>query len=168
MQYFTLLTVLIIISGCSSKNIVERITQENSVTKYQKASAKPKRFTNLYSQKPAYPKTCSQNCYPPASSLKCEHFAENCQFTAEQPKLPLNTGFAVQWLGHASFLISTPDGTKLLFDPVSGQFDWPVNWAFWLSEGFNRKTPQWPSKSELAAIDAVFYSHNTSDSFMRL
>jgi N-acyl-phosphatidylethanolamine-hydrolysing phospholipase D len=52
-----------------------------------------------------------------------------------------------------------------LFDPVSQQFDWPVNWAFRLSYGFNRSTPTPLSEPELASIDAVMYSHIHYDHF---
>ena len=46
--------------------------------------------------------------------------------------------FAVRWLGHASFMIETPNGEHLLFDPVKEQFDSPVDLAFKLAGGMYR------------------------------
>ncbi|MCL1123033.1 MBL fold metallo-hydrolase [Shewanella surugensis] len=165
MERLPLLVIVMIATGCATKNTVQHIVPVNSIIKYQDESAKPKRFSNLYPKKPSYPMTCTGNCYPASSWVKCEQPAENCQFTAKQLKPQLNTGYKIRWLGHASFLINSPEGTNLLVDPVSEQFDWPVNWAFWLSEGFNRKPPTWPAEAELATTDAVLYSHIHYDHF---
>ena len=151
-------------TGCASVNTIERIEQADSVVKYQKNSDQP-RFSNLYPGEKTYPETCEENCYPASPLLACESPAENCRFTGRQSPPALNTGFNIRWLGHASFYIESPDGSRLLFDPVSGQFDWPVNWAFRLKEGFNRKQGDWPSKAEVADTDAVLYSHIHYDHF---
>ena len=157
---------LLVIGGCTS-NTVQRIESADSVVKYQKTNSAdaPRRFGNLYPGKKTYPTTCTENCYPTSPLVQCQTPAENCRFVGtQQPPRP-DTGFAVRWLGHASFYIQSPDGSKLLLDPVSGQFDWPVNWAFYLAENFNRRSPSWPSAKEMGDIDAVLYSHIHYDHF---
>ncbi|KGJ95748.1 MBL fold metallo-hydrolase [Thalassotalea sp. ND16A] len=156
---------LLMVAGCTTSNTVERIEQPDSVVKYKDDSTKSGRYSNLYPGKKTYPETCIDNCYPKSSLLACEAPAEKCKFTGVQPQLPLTTGFSIRWLGHASFYIESPDGSTLLLDPVSGQFDWPVNWAFRISEGFNRQAAVWPSEEEIANIDAVLYSHIHYDHF---
>ncbi|WDE12188.1 MBL fold metallo-hydrolase [Thalassomonas haliotis] len=154
----------LVLFGCAN-NTVEHVEQPDSVVKYQENLTDPVRFANLYPGKKTYPTTCTENCYPPSPLLACESPAENCRFTGQQTPPLLNTGFNIRWLGHASFYIENPDGTSLLFDPVSDQFDWPVNWAFRLSEGFNRRQGTWPTESEITNTDAVLYSHIHYDHF---
>lgn len=154
-------SALFALQGCS---------QSNSVTTLSK-NAQPQtadgRFKNMYPGEKNYPLSCQQDCYLPQAALSCKtpSPAEQCRFNAEQPKPELNTGFTLKWLGHASFQINTADGQQLLLDPVLEQFDWPVNWAFWLSEGFNRQLPAALTAQELAATDAVLYSHIHYDHF---
>ena len=157
---------LLLIAGCTS-NTVQRIESADSVVKYRKAKSDdvPRRFGNLYPGKKEYPTTCTENCYPASELVQCQAPAENCRFVGTQQPPQPDSGFAVRWLGHASFYIQSPDGSKLLLDPVSGQFDWPVNWAFYLTENFNRKTPSWPTRGEMGDIDAVLYSHIHYDHF---
>ena len=98
------------------------------------------RYSNLYRKKPEYPVTCEQDCYPDHPALGCAAPMEKLPLrTIAKPSLTWTPAFTVKWLGHASFLLQSPDGQQLLFDPVSGQFDWPVNWAFRLSYGQDRK-----------------------------
>lgn len=143
------------LSGCSQTNTVTALA-----TIPQPLTADG-RFKNLYPGKKTYPHTCQQNCYLPQSILSCQDDspAEQCRYNGQQQWQALDAGFTLRWLGHASFQIQTSDGQQLLLDPVLEQFDWPVNWAFWLSEGFNRQLPAALTEQELAATDAVLYSH---------
>ncbi|WP_299497130.1 MBL fold metallo-hydrolase [uncultured Shewanella sp.] len=163
MKYLITLFNCMIITACGTHNNIQQIIQPQSITPYKAASVT--RFTNLYPKKPTYPENCTDNCYPNTASIQCEQEKERCQYIGKQVLPKLNVGFDIQWLGHASFLIRSPDGSQLLFDPVSEQFDWPVNWAFWLSEGFNRQPPVWPTPSELAKTNMVLYSHIHYDHF---
>jgi L-ascorbate metabolism protein UlaG (beta-lactamase superfamily) len=156
---------LILLVGCTTKNQLTRIEQADSVIKYKENSAITKRFSNLYPGKKNYAITCQENCYLPLPVLECESPAENCRFIGEQPTPKVNTGFTFRWLGHASFYIKSPQGSTLMLDPVSEQFDWPVNWAFRLNSGFNRNEPKWPSVDEIGDVDAVLYSHIHYDHF---
>ena len=165
LRWLSIAMVFVFLLGCVNTNQVTRIEQADSVIKYQKNSASPLRYDNLFPGKKSYPITCKENCYPPSEVVECKSAAENCRFIGDNVKHQLNTGFMVRWLGHASFYIESPDGTSLLFDPVSKQFDWPVNWAFKLSRGFFRNEPTWPSASEMADVDAVMYSHIHYDHF---
>lgn len=165
MNYLIIGFVCLILTACGAHNEVQQIIQSQSVVSYQNMNASVKRFKNLYPNKPQYPQNCTEHCYPKSPNITCETDSKICQFIGKQNPPPLNLGFHVQWLGHASFLIRTPNGRQLLFDPVSGQFDWPVNWAFWLSEGFNRQLPYWPTQAELARTDLVLYSHIHYDHF---
>jgi L-ascorbate metabolism protein UlaG (beta-lactamase superfamily) len=155
----------IFIVACTSNNQVTRIEQADSIIKYQKNSTVPLRFSNLYPEKKNYPITCEENCYEPSPLVECESPAENCRFIGKQTLAKVNTGFTFRWLGHASFYLKSPDGSSLLVDPVSKQFDWPVNWAFKLSTGFERNVPSWPSDNEIKRVDAVLYSHIHYDHF---
>lgn len=139
--------------------------QADSVMKYKKKSADPVRFSNLYPGKKSYAITCAENCYQPSAELECESAVENCRFIGKQSLPKVNTGFTFRWLGHASFYLTSPEGSTLLLDPVSEQFDWPVNWAFRFSAGFFRNEPKWPSSSEIDDVDAVLYSHIHYDHF---
>jgi len=144
---------------------VKRVEGASSIVKYKNDSAERLRFSNLYPGKKEYPETCRENCYPMSEFIKCQENNENCQFIGQQSSPILNTNFSIRWLGHASFYIQTPDGNKLLLDPVSQQFDWPVNWAFRLSAGYYRQEPEWLSPVENKDIDAVLYSHIHYDHF---
>lgn len=165
MRWTSTAMLCVFMLGCTSSNHVKRIEQTSSIIKYQKNSAKPVRYDNLFPGKKAYPITCKDNCYVQSSVVECESAAENCRFIGKNPPLKKNTGFTVRWLGHASFYIESAAGTSLLLDPVSEQFDWPVNWAFKLSGGFFRQEPLWLNEREMADIDAVMYSHIHYDHF---
>ncbi|PCK31712.1 MBL fold metallo-hydrolase [Pseudoalteromonas piscicida] len=159
------LAIVFTLTGCSSSNIVERITSETSVIKHSNIAGYEDRYTNIYNKFKDYPVTCEENCYPPTQQVQCQSEMQDCTFIGNNPVLALDTGFTIQWLGHASFKINTPDNQQLLFDPVSAQFDWPVNWAFRLFEGYNRNPPAALSQAELAQTDAVLYSHIHYDHF---
>jgi L-ascorbate metabolism protein UlaG (beta-lactamase superfamily) len=165
LQKISLIFSFLLVVGCSSNNQVTRIEQADSIIKYKKNSTDPQRFSNLYPEKKNYPVTCEENCYEPSTLVECESPAENCRFIGKQTLATVKTGFTFRWLGHASFHIKSPDGSSLLIDPVSKQFDWPVNWAFKLSTGFERNLPVWPSDNEIKNIDAVLYSHIHYDHF---
>lgn len=165
MRRISVIIGFILVAGCSAQNKLTRVEQSDSIIKYQENSAETVRFSNLYPEKKSYPITCTENCYQPSPILECKSPAENCRFVGENPPPKINTGFTFRWLGHASFHITSPEGSSILLDPVSEQFDWPVNWAFKLSAGFFRNEPVWPSISEIADVDAVLYSHIHYDHF---
>lgn len=153
------------LTGCNSSNYVETLVPESSVVKHMDVEGYQDRYANLYNKFKDYPVTCTENCYPLTERIKCESDMEDCMFTGSNPNLDLKTGFTVKWLGHASFKINTANGQQFLFDPVSEQFDWPVNWAFYLSEGFNRKAAVALTPTERKQTDAVMYSHIHYDHF---
>jgi len=154
-----------VVTGCATPNNVTQIKGEQSVVKYTDEPGYEDRFSNLYDGFKAYPVTCEENCYPVSSDIDCEGEMQDCLFTGKNPEVTLNTGFSIKWLGHASFILNTASGEQVLIDPVFGQFDWPVNWAFRLSEGFNRNAPAAVSEEKLAQTDAVVYSHIHYDHF---
>jgi len=156
--------MLLLLASCSSQNQVSQFQSEQTVTKYKDSAGKT-RFVNLYPGDKEYPVTCEGECYPPSTKVTCEQPAENCLFTGEQVKPSIDANYQIKWLGHASFYIQTPNGESILIDPVTQQFDWPVNWAFRLTEGFNRNEPDWLSDNELTNLDAVLYSHIHYDHF---
>ncbi len=153
--------------GCTSNNTVQRIESTDSVVKYKNDAPENARFANLYPGKKSYPFTCTENCYPISTDVICqtESPPQNCLFQGEQDVSEIAAGFSIKWLGHASFYIETGDGTTFLIDPVSKQFDWPVNWAFWFDSGFNRKAPVWLDKQQVSAVNGVMYSHVHYDHF---
>ena len=165
MKWIGLVFLLSLVTGCMTPNKVQRIEAENSIVKYKQDTTDSPRFANLYPGKKTYPETCSENCYPASAVVACQAPAENCQFIGEQSIPILNSDFSIRWLGHASFYIQTPDGSKLLLDPVSGQFDWPVDWAFRLDGGLFRQEPTWLTPNENKELDAVLYSHIHYDHF---
>jgi L-ascorbate metabolism protein UlaG (beta-lactamase superfamily) len=153
------------LTGCSTPNRVTHVEQVDSIIKYKAKSTSPSRYANLYPKKKNYPVTCNENCYQPSPILECKSPAENCRYIGEKSTPEINMGFTVRWLGHASFYLKSPEGSTILLDPVSEQFDWPVNWAFKLSAGLFRNEPVWPSANEIADVDAVLYSHIHYDHF---
>ncbi|MEI5639291.1 MULTISPECIES: MBL fold metallo-hydrolase [unclassified Pseudoalteromonas] len=158
-----LLSVFLI--GCSSKNTVNMVVAENAVIKHSHIQGYEDRYSNLYDKQIAYPVTCEENCYPTTEQIQCQEAMENCHFVGNNPSLELDTGFTIQWLGHAYFKINTADGQQFLFDPVFEQFDWPVNWAFYLADSFNRQPATPLSEAELKQTTAVMYSHIHYDHF---
>lgn len=165
-QNIVFISILLLV-GCSTKNQVTRIEQPDSVINYKKNAAKSSRFSNLYPEKYDYPVSCQENCYQASPWLECESPAENCHYIGENLPIKLNTELTIRWLGHASFSIVSSNGTRLLLDPVSKQFDWPVDLAFKLAIGFYRNEPQWLSHEELTNVDAVLYSHIHYDHFSK-
>lgn len=165
MKFIILSLACSIMLSCTTPNNVKKIEQANSLVKYKDTLSTDKRFTNMYTGKQSYPTTCRDNCYPSSPFLTCEKPGENCQFIGVNKSPNIDTGITIRWLGHASFYINMPGGMSLLLDPVSKQFDWPVNWGFRLSAGFNRKEPTWPDKKIIADVDAVLYSHIHYDHF---
>ena len=130
-----------VVTGCASSNHVTQIEGENAVIKHTNEPGYEDRFSNIYDGFKAYPVTCTNDCYPASADIECESDMQNCQFVGNNPTVNSHTGFNVTWLGHASFLLNTASGEQILIDPVFGQFDWPVNWAFRLAEGFSRNEP---------------------------
>jgi L-ascorbate metabolism protein UlaG (beta-lactamase superfamily) len=151
--------------GCASQNHVERIVDESSVVNYADVEGYEDRYTNIYDDFRDYPVTCEENCYPASNEITCEKEMENCLFTGQNPSIRLDAGFNITWLGHATFLVSTGSGEQFLIDPVFKQFDWPVNWAFRLAEGFNRNPAAPVNAESISQTDAVLYSHIHYDHF---
>ncbi len=162
---FSLITTCMLLSACHTPNQIEVIAGEDTITPLHQDGERKGRFHNLYPGKKTYPTTCEADCYPTSPKLQCEQDSENCQYIAEQETPKLNTGYTVRWLGHAGFMIRTPNGQKMLFDPVKEQFDSPVDLAFRLASGFYRQPGDWLTQSELENLDAVMYSHIHYDHF---
>ena len=160
------LTVLVsALLGCASQNHVEKVIHDDSVINYADVEGYEDRFTNIYGEFDDYPVTCEDDCYPANPIISCKEEMQTCLYNGEHPKVSLDTGYTVTWLGHASFVIDTPSGEQFLIDPVFEQFDWPVNWAFRLAEGFNRNPAVPLSHEKKAQTDAVLYSHIHYDHF---
>ena len=151
------------LTACSNTNQINRIAgvPENAAEIIQQKQT----FRNLYRGNIPYPAHCEQDCYLPHSDVSCQSPAQNCRYTGNQQRPALNSGFAVQWLGHASFKVMTPDGQQLLLDPVTDQFDWPVNWVARLAGTGPRQPGSQLTPAQLANTDAVLYSHLHYDHF---
>jgi L-ascorbate metabolism protein UlaG (beta-lactamase superfamily) len=160
---------LVFISGlltaCGSTNNIERIAGADTITPLHKEGQHEGRYHNLYPGKKTYPNNCESECYPSDPHLQCKEENEHCLYIGEQTIPTLNTGFTVRWLGHAGFMINTPNGQHVIIDPVKEQFDSPVDLAFRLVSGFYRQPGDWLTKSELENLDAVIYSHLHYDHF---
>jgi len=154
-----------LLSACQTANRIEVIAGEDTITPLHQDGKRKGRFHNLYPGKKTYPTTCETDCYPMSPKLQCETGSENCQYVDEQVVPQLNTGYTVRWLGHAGFMIRTPNGEQIVFDPVKEQYDSPVDLAFRLASGFYRQPGDWLTKSELKNLDAVMYSHIHYDHF---
>lgn len=163
-----LLGSALLLSACSTPNSVQRQVGEQAVIEQVAEGENQGMYRNLYRPKkgyPDYPVTCDGDCYPAHPAVACKAPAQDCQYTGVQRAPELKTGYNLQWLGHASFLVNTPDGQQLLFDPVFGQFDWPVSWAQHLAGIIKRPYTPILSAEQLAATDAVLYSHLHYDHF---
>ncbi len=141
----------------------------NQVTRYQGEPANAEqiltegeRFRNLYPSPKKYPLNCEQACYQPDPRLVCQPAGDACQ--VQWPELPAVLGWQLQWVGHASFRLQLPDGQLVLFDPVSADFDWPMNWLGSMV-GSRRSAPHQPLLAAGQPVDAVFYSHAHYDHF---
>lgn len=93
MKAFLLTLLTLAITGCSTVNHVTVLTPEHAVIKHDPKPGLEDRFSNLYRQKPDYPDTCKQDCYPPHPALVCQSSMENCQFKQPQTIPDSNTGF---------------------------------------------------------------------------
>jgi L-ascorbate metabolism protein UlaG (beta-lactamase superfamily) len=153
--------LLLIVVACANNTVTVQ-----SSTKGQEAPVQEGRYSNRYPGEKSYPYSCTSDCYPITEDIECEQPMQNCQYKGKNPTITSQNGFSVKWLGHASFAIKTPSGKQLLFDPVLGQFDWPVDWAFQLSGGFKRKEPTSLDLNS-AKVDAVMYSHLHYDHFSK-
>ena len=163
-----LLSSAVLLSACSAPNSLQQHIGEHAVINQIADGKNQGTFRNVHRPKqgfPEYPVTCEGDCYPANQHVVCQSHGQNCQYTGPQHAPALNTGFEVQWLGHASFVIQSPDGQQLLFDPVFGQFDWPVSWAQHLVGIIKRPYTPTLSAEQLAATDAVLYSHLHYDHF---
>lgn len=168
---FLSVMALLSLQACSilgDTNEVTRVVPSEGATQ----KAEDGRYENLYPKRPTYPVTCEEDCYLPHPLVECQQmregaYGEDCLFVGENNQPGLETGFVVKWLGHASFLVTTPDQKQFLFDPVSNDFDRPVNWAFHLIGGHRRQRPHWPDEEQLQSIDAVLYSHLHYDHFSK-
>lgn len=162
---FTLIILTGFLSACSTANHTEVIAGPDTITPLHQDGERQGRYHNLYPGEKTYPVSCEDDCYPSNPNLQCELESENCQYRAQQAIPQLNTGFTVRWLGHAGFMIKTPNGQQVVFDPVKEQFDSPVDLAFRLASGFYRQPGDWLTDSELTNLDAVMYSHLHYDHF---
>ena len=151
--------------ACSTANNVEVIAGADTVIPLHQQGERIGRYHNLYPGKKSYPISCESNCYPAHVDLNCKTEGEQCQYQGEQPTPKLNTNYTIRWLGHAGFMISTPNEQQVVFDPVKEQFDSPVDLAFRLASGFYRQPGDWLTQNELANLDAVIYSHIHYDHF---
>ncbi|WP_374211877.1 MBL fold metallo-hydrolase [Alteromonas gilva] len=160
-----MLLLALCLNACSVNNTVQQITPDANVLRYSKVQGYEDRFVNLFARNTDYPVTCNEDCYQPQKNIACHAHMQDCTYTGDNPELSINAGFTVKWIGHASFQINTESGQQFLFDPVFGQFDWPVNWAFRLAAGFNRREPAQPADDLFWQTDAVMYSHIHYDHF---
>lgn len=163
-----LLGSAVLLSACSTPNTVQQLISEQAVIEQVSSGSNQGMYRNLYRiqlGERQYPATCEADCYPAHALVSCQQPGQNCQYSGPQQAPALNTGFTLQWLGHASFLINSPDGQQLLFDPVLGQFDWPINWAQHLVGIIKRPYTPELTAEQLAATDAVLYSHLHYDHF---
>ena len=164
-RIISLILISTVLVACKATNQVQTIAGADTVIPIYKKGEQAGRYHNLYPGEKAYPISCKHDCYPSNSYLKCETQAETCRYIKKQSLPELDTGFAVRWLGHAGFLITTPNGQLVAFDPVKAQFDSPVDLAFRIASGFYRKPGDWLSNNELKNLDAVVYSHIHYDHF---
>lgn len=163
-----LLGSALLLSACSTPNRVVQQVGPDAVIEQVAEGEYKGMYRNLYRLKLGqrqYPANCTADCYPAHPAVACKAPGQDCQYIGSQQAPLLNTGFSLQWLGHASFLVKTPDGQQLLFDPVFGQFDWPVNWAQYLAGIIKRPYMPKLTAEQLAATDAVLYSHLHYDHF---
>lgn len=152
-------TSVLVLTACTSSNTITRVEGAQ-------APNEDGRYHNLYPRdEVTYPVTCEEDCYPAHPKVECQSPGELCVYQGEPPELDLNTGFDITWISHATFLVNTPSGESFLFDPVSGEFDWPINWGFALTGGRDRQDPEWISSETQADLTGVLYSHLHYDHF---
>src|SRR5690606_17578564 len=154
-----LLLVVIVLQGCAASNSITQLTCGEQTT----ALASDGRYENLFPNVPDYPVTREKECYPEHANVQCNELG--CRYTGDKPTGNLAGQFSIQWLGHASFWITANDGQTFLLDPVTDEFDWPVNWAFELTGGHTRQPPNWQLNDTIDNVDAVLYSHLHYDHF---
>ncbi|KZN38529.1 hypothetical protein N480_12815 [Pseudoalteromonas luteoviolacea S2607] len=165
-QYLSIILIPLLAS-CASPNKVERLTSSTEV-KYKKTEGYTHQFANTYKRPKSYPQTCEHDCYPSSEDIQCQSDMEQCKYVGSNPALSVEdaNAFSIRWLGHASFVITTPTNETILVDPVTKQFDWPIDWAFTnLAGGFYRQLPPRAAKEEMASVQAVVYSHIHYDHF---
>lgn len=159
LRTLSVLALLSTLAACSASNTITRI--EGAQTPGEDG-----RYHNLYRRNEiTYPITCEGDCYPAHPDVSCESPGELCVYQGKPPELNLSTGFDLTWISHATFLVNTPSGESFLFDPVSGDFDWPINWGFTLTGGRTRHNPDWLSNAEQENLTGVLYSHLHYDHF---
>ncbi|MCG7551068.1 MBL fold metallo-hydrolase [Pseudoalteromonas sp. Of7M-16] len=163
------LPMCILLASCTTPNNVNRLAPSQEI-KYKSTEGYTHQFANSYNMPKAYPHTCEEDCYPKSPYIECQNDMETCQYIGKNPALSIDEErtFDVKWLGHASFSVTTPTGETILIDPVTGQFDWPVDWAFvHLAGGFYRNEPTAYQKQTLNDAKAVVYSHIHYDHFSK-
>lgn len=163
-----LLGSAVLLNACSTPNRVVQQVGPDAVIEQVTEGEYKGMYRNAYRtavEKRQYPANCTADCYPPHAAVACKTPGQDCQYIGQQQAPLLNTGFSLQWLGHASFQVKTPDGQQLLFDPVFGQFDWPVSWAQHLAGIIKRPYTPKLTAELLADTDAVLYSHLHYDHF---
>ena len=168
---FFLIVVSLVLPACSligSPNNITRVVPTEGATQ----KAHDGRYENLFPERAQYPLTCTEQCYQPHALVACESeresgHGEQCRFVGENKQPGLDTGFEVHWLGHATFLITTPDQQQFFIDPVSDGFDQPIDFAFRITGGHKRAQPEWLPEEQREKIDAVLYSHLHYDHFSK-
>lgn len=168
-KFVPIIAFSLLLTACtnfgSTSNKVTQIKDEQSVVIYMDHPDYGDRFTNVYRKFKDYPVTCEENCYEKVKSIQCESDMERCRFIGANPRIHSQHGIEIQWLGHAFFNITMPNGQTFIFDPVFEQFDWPVDLAFKLSDGFYRNPSIKLPLTTIQNADAILYSHIHYDHF---
>ncbi len=108
-----LLSSTLFLKACSSPNQLAQHITADAIIEQVAEGKNQGMYRNTYRLPLGtrqYPATCEADCYPAHPAVICETPAQNCQYAGPKQAPALNTGFTVQWLGHASFLINSPDG----------------------------------------------------------
>ena len=154
----------VVFTASCAGNSVQKISDDGTFVKKDSSG----RYNNTYKGFEDYPFTCEKDCYQPHPDVQCEEESLNeCKYVGDQLPNATEHGISITWLGHASFRIVDSKNQQFLIDPVSRQFDWPVNWAHSLTGGFTRKPPKWLDSETLRQTDAVLYSHLHYDHFSK-
>lgn len=134
------------------------------------------RYRNLFASPQQWPHSCHADCYRPDPRVQCLTKAQSAPFVADcdgqvlvrgiSADSGLLPGWQLQWTGHASFRLLSPQGQLLLIDPVSAGFDWPLNWLAALA-GHSRRQPAFDLLAAAQTPAAVLYSHAHYDHFNR-
>lgn len=154
-----------LLSSCSvfEKNTPNQLRQHQAPTAWAAETLQPDgRYRNLFTSPQRWPHSCETDCYSADPRVLCKEPASQCKVRWPAASPLFNA--QLQWLGHASFRLLTPAGQLLIFDPVSADFDWPINWLAALV-GSRRTSPQFAPLADGQPAAAVLYSHAHYDHF---